>query len=193
MSKVALSGNASGTGTLTIAAPNTNTDRTLTLPDNSGTVLTSASTGGVSQAMLAAGVAGNGPAFSATQSSGTALSNSVYTKLLFDTKEFDTNTNYSTSTSRFTPTVAGYYQVTANAAMASAGGTLNIRFYKNGSVYKAGTYTGGASWIQGTALVYMNGTTDYLEAYVYLGGSISQNTAPQSDGTYFQGHMVRAA
>ena len=41
MSKVAITGNASGTGTLTIAAPNTNTDRTLTLPDEAGTVLTS--------------------------------------------------------------------------------------------------------------------------------------------------------
>jgi hypothetical protein len=36
MSKIALSGNASGTGTLTLAAPNTNSDRTLTLPDGSG-------------------------------------------------------------------------------------------------------------------------------------------------------------
>jgi len=43
MSKIALSGNASGTGVLTIAVPNTNSDRTLTLPDESGTVLTSAS------------------------------------------------------------------------------------------------------------------------------------------------------
>ena len=40
MSKIALSGNASGTGTLTIAAPNTNTDRTLTLPDSAGTIAT---------------------------------------------------------------------------------------------------------------------------------------------------------
>jgi hypothetical protein len=46
MSKIALSGNASGTGTLTIAAPNTNTDRTLTLPDNTGTILTNATTAG---------------------------------------------------------------------------------------------------------------------------------------------------
>ena len=39
MSKIALSGNASGTGTLTIAAPNTNTDRTLDLPDAGGTMV----------------------------------------------------------------------------------------------------------------------------------------------------------
>lgn len=44
MSKIALSGNASGTGTLTIAAPNTSTDRTLTLPDSSGTLATAEST-----------------------------------------------------------------------------------------------------------------------------------------------------
>jgi hypothetical protein len=43
MSKIALTPNNSGTGTFTIAAPGTNTDRTLTLPDASGTVNTSGS------------------------------------------------------------------------------------------------------------------------------------------------------
>ena len=43
MSKVSITGNASGTGTFTIAAPNSNTDRTFNLPDEAGTVITSAS------------------------------------------------------------------------------------------------------------------------------------------------------
>ena len=38
MSKVVITGNASGTGDFTIAAPNSNTDRTLTLPNETGTV-----------------------------------------------------------------------------------------------------------------------------------------------------------
>ena len=42
MSKVAIVGDPSGTGTFTISAPNGNTDRTLVLPDEAGTVLTSA-------------------------------------------------------------------------------------------------------------------------------------------------------
>ena len=42
MSKVVIAGDASGTGTFTISAPNGNTDRTLVLPDEAGTVLTSA-------------------------------------------------------------------------------------------------------------------------------------------------------
>ena len=43
MSKVVITGNASGTGDFTIAAPNSNTNRTLTLPDEAGTVLTNVS------------------------------------------------------------------------------------------------------------------------------------------------------
>ena len=47
MSKIALTPNASGTGTLTLAAPNTNTDRTITLPDATGTVIYSDTSGNV--------------------------------------------------------------------------------------------------------------------------------------------------
>jgi len=43
MSKIALQGGATGTATFTIEAPTTSTNRTLTLPDNAGTVLSSAS------------------------------------------------------------------------------------------------------------------------------------------------------
>lgn len=39
MSKIALTPNPSGTGTLTLAAPNTNTDRTITLPDATTTLV----------------------------------------------------------------------------------------------------------------------------------------------------------
>ena len=40
MSKIAFQPNVSGTGTFTLAAPDSNTDRTLTLPDAAGEVLT---------------------------------------------------------------------------------------------------------------------------------------------------------
>jgi hypothetical protein len=44
MSQVKIQGNASGTGIFTVAAPNSNTDRTLTLPDATGTIATAEST-----------------------------------------------------------------------------------------------------------------------------------------------------
>ena len=39
MSKVTIQGDASGTGIFTIASPNSNTDRTLTLPDEDGAIV----------------------------------------------------------------------------------------------------------------------------------------------------------
>ena len=43
MSKISIQGAATGTGVFTLASPATNTDRTLTLPDEAGTVITSGS------------------------------------------------------------------------------------------------------------------------------------------------------
>ena len=45
MAKVKIQGHASGTGVLTVTAPNTSTDRTITLPDDTGTLISSTHTG----------------------------------------------------------------------------------------------------------------------------------------------------
>ena len=45
MSKIALTPNSSGTGTFSIASPNSNTNRTLTLPDSAGELLTTTGDG----------------------------------------------------------------------------------------------------------------------------------------------------
>jgi hypothetical protein len=72
MSKIALAGAVSGTATFTIESPATSTNRTLTLPDNTGTIITQnstpafASTIGVGGATAAA--SGAGITFPATQS-----------------------------------------------------------------------------------------------------------------------------
>jgi hypothetical protein len=58
MSKIALSGAASGTATFTLAAPATSTNRTLTLPDQAGTIVTKSGTY-VSASELGAGTANN--------------------------------------------------------------------------------------------------------------------------------------
>ena len=50
MSKIALSSNASGTGVFTIASLGTNTDQTLTLPDATGTLFSSADIASQAQA-----------------------------------------------------------------------------------------------------------------------------------------------
>jgi hypothetical protein len=52
MSKIALEPNASGTGTFSIASPNSNSNRTLTLPDASGTLATTADVSAVESVTL---------------------------------------------------------------------------------------------------------------------------------------------
>jgi hypothetical protein len=135
MSKVSLAGNASGTGIFTIASPNSNTDRTLTLPDNTGTLVTNTS-GSVSQSMLATGVAGTGPAFSVVRSTSQSISAGTFVKVQFDSELFDTANSFDSTTNyRFTPQVAGYYQINANINYASSSGQLLTSVYKNNARY----------------------------------------------------------
>ena len=56
MSNVAIIGNASGTGVFTVASPNSNVDRVLTLPDETGTVVSTGSVAVVTETMLATAV-----------------------------------------------------------------------------------------------------------------------------------------
>jgi hypothetical protein len=64
MSKVKIQGHASGTGVLTVTAPNTSTDRTITLPDSTGTILDNTST------LDATKLSGNLPAISGASLTG---------------------------------------------------------------------------------------------------------------------------
>jgi hypothetical protein len=186
MSLVKIQGNASGTGEFTIAAPNSNTNRTLTLPDNTGTIITTASTNNYP----------TGPAFSAYKGSDQTVTSGVITKVTYDTEVFDTNSNFASST--FTPTVAGYYQV--NATICGAGSTtmtvLIGYIYKNGSSYRLGVLnaaTGGNARYGISDLIYMNGTTDYLEIYARVDGTGTMTFTGAATANSFSAVLVRAA
>ncbi len=56
MAKVKITGHASGTGVLTVTAPNTSSDRTITLPDATGTLLNSDGDGSSLTGMSVAGI-----------------------------------------------------------------------------------------------------------------------------------------
>lgn len=181
MSKVAFSGNVSGTGTFTIASPNGNNDRTLTLPDASGTILTTAT----------AGVPVNGPAFSAYQSVAQAFSGAATTKVLFDVEQYDTNNCFSSS--RFTPTTAGYYLVTFHFLPPSTSrtGEVQLAISKNGTYYSGADQVATSIVLNMSVMLYLNGSTDYVEAFTYVanGGT----TTPTSVYTLFQAAMIRSA
>jgi hypothetical protein len=191
--------NSSGGGSVTLDTPSTASTYTLTVPAITGTAVVTGSTGTVSQGMLASGVAGNGPTFSAYQSSTQNVSNGVATKIQFQTELFDTaNCFDSTTNYRFTPNVAGYYQVTAGWVGTTTAATLMTGYvYKNGSLtYNMGNFyisTSGSHGSNGSWLIYMNGSTDYIEFYGYQTGTVTMATAAAANGTYFQAALVRAA
>ena len=148
------SASASGSGTMTLAGPSTNSNQTITIPDATGTMM----------------VSGNMPAFSAypsaTQSS---ISNATWTKVTLDLEDFDTNNNFASS--RFTPTVAGYYQIQGSVySNATTVNPSDVRsaIYKNGSLFKGTRQVGGTGSPMISCVVFLNGSTDYVELYGFL-------------------------
>ena len=132
-----------------------------------------------------------GPAFSAYPSGTQAISNSTFTKLQFNTKLFDTNNNYDNATNyRFTPTVAGYYQCNLSVNSQTSTTTTLIAIYKNGSSYLLGLQLPASTFQVGSmsALIFMNGSTDYIEAYFY-GSATTINSG--SGGNQFSAYLVR--
>ena len=137
------------------------------------------------------------PAFSAYSNSAQTISAATLTKIQFNTELFDTNSNYDTSTYRFTPTVAGYYQVNTSVNFGTARSLYIVSIYKNGSRGTGGETVFAGSLSASTSLncqniVSMNGSTDYLEIYAYTdSGNNAINTG--TNNTYFSAAMVRSA
>jgi len=148
--------NGSTSGSITISSPSVSGSNTLTLPANTGTVITTASTFG-----------GTGPAFSAYLGSNQSISSATFTKVQCNTEEFDTNSNYDNATNyRFTPTVAGYYQVNVRTNSTVASTLLICSLYKNGVEFKRGNdfrvSLNASTGITSSFLLYLNGSTDYI-------------------------------
>jgi hypothetical protein len=175
-----LAGTTSGTTTVTATAVAGTT--TLTLPAATATL------------------AINGPAFSAYRgASSQSISNATNTKVQINTEEFDTASCFDPTTNfRFTPTTAGYYQVSGNVNYdPAATGKFFCAIYKNGTEYKGGTsvpfvatqfLTGAVS-----AVVYLNGSTDYVELYTFQSSGGALTLYDSQSFTYFQAVMVRGA
>lgn len=137
------------------------------------------------------------PAFRAYRTgSDLSISSGVYTKVPFNTESYDTNSNFDSTTNyRFTPTVAGYYQLNATVLGVGAAGAMVLAIYFNGAnanlvddpMPSQGYVTRNINDIY-----YFNGSTDYAEVYILIGGS----TAKISNGSNivnFSGAMIRRA
>jgi hypothetical protein len=166
--------------------------------------------GVIVQADLASGVAGTGPAFSASLSSTQSLTTGVFAKIAATSEGWDTASCYNNTGSTvggipayaFLPNIAGYYtfkfvigRLLATTSLQRIIGTV----YKNGTtvgrqIDLPATMGNGGTWLSGVVDVYLNGTTDYVELYVYSEGTGTITVgSTDANTTYFQGVLARAA
>jgi hypothetical protein len=145
----------------------------------------------------------NTPYFLAQSGTGT-VADATWTKINFENEVVDTNNCYNTSTHRFTPTSAGYYFVYIKMLFYANPGSDDMRsgmvaVYKNGSNAigngNNGYYRNGAGLYyfmqpQFSTYVYLNGTTDYIEAWGYMQSSSGRNY--DGSGCYFMAHKLIA-
>jgi hypothetical protein len=135
----------------------------------------------------------NGPAFSATKNVSQSISNSTFTKVTYQVEDYDTNNNFASST--FTPTVTGYYIIGAgfNAAAGGVPSRVILDIYKNGNqIKRLFDVSARADNVSGSCLLYLNGTTDYIEVYAYITAT-SPSIYGVSADTFFTGAMIRSA
>lgn len=140
-----------------------------------------------------------GPGFSAhkngTEQTGVP-NGGTETKVTFPTEEWDTHNCYDSTNSRFQPTVAGIYNIKAQVSfMNVSSAAYNLCLYKNGSIYQRGghTYTPSSGQypnISESFLVYLNGSTDYVELYCQNWGAGSYSISGSAQATYFQAQKV---
>lgn len=134
---------------------------------------------------------GNAPAFISTGSS-QAIANITYTLMATATESVDTNNSYDNSAGnyKFQPTVPGYYKLTGVITNGASSITyLTALIYKNGSPAATGSTPAPGNYTASMvdALVFLNGTTDFVQLYGYHGTGSSVTVA----SSRFEGVLAR--
>lgn len=129
------------------------------------------------------------PSFRAYRSANQlAVPSGSWTRVQCNVEEFDSNSNYDKDTNfRFLPTVAGKYLVNVKCAIATFN-TLSqfyLAIYKNGTAFtmtSVRNYAASATWTAGvfTAVISLNGSTDYIEFWVNQGSGSNKDLVGDS-------------
>lgn len=139
------------------------------------------------------------PMFKVTGADNVALTNNTYTKVTFNSEEFDVGGYYDSTTNyRYTPQVAGKYLIYGRVYItygSEATENIYIAIYKNGTAAQQFARSDDNSQygsIQISSLVEMNGSSDYVE--IYTKASSSTNAVYYAGGLLgeFSGYRIGA-
>jgi len=131
-------------------------------------------------------------------SSAQSIPRVTYTKVEFKTETYDLDGLFDTTTYRYTPQVAGYYYVAFNIILSGqdSGYEIYAEIKKNGSsVMKS--HSGGSSNYGSISqadvygIVQCNGSSDYLDAYIWHNNASSASRSPDVNMTRMLGYLVR--
>ena len=136
----------------------------------------------------------NNLAFYAYDTTGTSCLTATYTALTFDTESFDIGGYFVAGT--YQPLVAGKYFVCGTAGFSTAltACAITVAIYKNGVAYAQSEVRTGAINQKCTphisAIVDMNGSTDYLDLYVRQDGGDTETTVTGQSNCFFMGYHI---
>ena len=152
----------------------------------------------MTKANFVAGIGGaNTPVFSAYMSAGQTIPNTTFTKIAFNTENFDVGGCYDTSNYRFVVPSgqAGKYVIVAKSAVDGIddGEHVDIALYKNGSrdnktyISDYSSKTNGIVFVE-TQKIYALDVGDYIEAFIYH--NEGDERAAENTHSYFYGFKI---
>jgi len=168
-------------------------------PSDQALEATSAVIGGNSVLTTASNIAQNtGNVWHIYSSGNTTLVDATYTKIALNSTRYNIGGgSLDTSNYRFTPSVAGYYSVSASIDLTPDGsqtGNFIVNIRKNGTTMAyVDAYRGqtGRHSACITTVIYMNGSSDYVELFCYRESSLAQDAFASASATYLTGYLVR--
>ena len=135
----------------------------------------------------------NTPAFSAKTSAATTANANTATKVNYASEHFDSDGKYDTSTSRFTPTIAGKYFIMARFRLSETADLtgLKISIYKNGGAasrhHQQSNFHNETVQIAG--IIDLD-TDDYVEIYFSHNHSGTSSTVNDDSYSTFEGFRI---
>ena len=140
----------------------------------------------------------DGPAFKASSSSPTSVAGTdAWVGMAVQTEAFDTNSAYDPATSRFQPTIAGYYYVSLVIQVNSGAGNIEDASFTSGlnisglaqEILSVVRDWSDFTTLSGMSLRYFNGTTDWVSPIMRHASGSAKNFSVLT----FSGFLVRRA
>ena len=134
-------------------------------------------------------------AFSVTKSASQVCEPFSNVKITFDTKEFDSNSDFDSPNTKFQPNKAGVYQINATIRLENVepDKTFLVKVFKNDveytRIFQTNQSTTEGISNSGSVLVEMDGVNDYLELVAWHQCADSKDIRGEAY-TRFSGHMI---